>query len=154
MGSVRSESPVVTAALWWMCSLCLCVLKEEGGGGGDEGFFPQQLESIFLTPSSTSASPFLPPTLPSLGCCKVLTRQGFVSVPFLKKKKKGGWGVGVRYRVQSLSPKFSQGLSLQLCQQCQVSKIKRAQVQTTKQSQKCCLCLQQKGAEAVTKEVG
>lgn len=135
-----------------MCSLCLCVLKEEGGGGGDEGFFPQQLESIFLTPSSTSASPFLPPTLPSLGCCKVLTRQGFVSVPFLKKK--GGAGGGLRYRVQSLSPNFSQGLSLQLCQQCQVSKIKRAQVQTTKQSQKCCLCLQEKGAEAVTKEVG
>lgn len=43
----------------------------------------------------------------------VLTLQGFVSVPFQKKEK-----------VQSLLPKFSQGLRLQLCQQCQVSKIK------------------------------
>lgn len=76
-----------------MCSLCLCVLKEEGGGGGggggDEGFVPQQLESIFLTPSSTFPSLLPPPSHPrALGMLQSADSAGFCLRPLLKKKKK------------------------------------------------------------------
>lgn len=76
-----------------MRSLCLCVLEEEGKEGEEEEVAVMRDSSCSkLNPSFSLLHQPPPHRTPSppcvLGMLGVLTLQGFVSVPFQKKKKR------------------------------------------------------------------